>query len=297
LLGGILSELDWRLIFALNLPVGVVALQLVTRTSPAPGRDVPFDRVGQVTAVLAMGGLTYGAIEAGSAGITAPAVLATFGIAVLALAGFGVAQTRVAHPMVPPDLFRSRNVAVLLGIGFAFMAGYWGLPFVISLYVQQSRGLSALTTGALFVPMMLVGAALTPFSARLAERLGRRTLIGAGLLSMTAGLAVLGLLPGSAPPWVLAALMVLVGLGGPLVMPTAMAVLLDSVPAHRAGIVSGLFNTGRQVGGALAVAVFGGLLADPDDILYGVHVSLLIAAAVVAAAAAATLLLRTKETS
>jgi MFS family permease len=275
----------------------VLALRLVARTSPATGRDAPFDRIGQVTAVLAMGGLTYGAIEAGSAGITAPAVLAAFGIAVLALAAFAVSQTRVAHPMVPPDLFRSRNVAVLLGIGFAFMAGYWGLPFVISLYVQQSRGLSALATGALFVPMMLVGAALTPFSARLAERLGRRTLIVAGLLSMTAGLAVLGVLPGSAPPWVLAALMVLVGLGGPLVMPTAMAVLLDSVPAHRAGTVSGVFNTGRQVGGALAVAVFGGLLADPAGILRGVHASLLIAAAVVAAAAVATPLLRTKETS
>jgi MFS family permease len=149
----------------------------------------------------------------------------------------------------------------------------------------------------LFVPMMLVGAALTPFSARLAERAGRRTVIVAGLLSMTAGLAIIGMLPDSAPPWILAALMILVGLGGPLVMPTAMAVLLDSVPAHRAGTVSGVFNTGRQVGGALAVAVFGGLLADPDHVLRGVHASLLIAAAVVAIAAAATLLLRTKESS
>ena len=68
--------------------------------------------------------------------------------------------------MVPLDLFRSRAVAVPVAVGFAFIVGYYGLPFVMSLYLQQLRGLSALGTGAAFLPMMLTCAALTPFSAR-----------------------------------------------------------------------------------------------------------------------------------
>ena len=178
----------------------VVALLLLARTQRSPQRgSAPFDGIGQLTAVLAMGGLIYGAIEAGAAGFTAPRVVAALTVAAAALAAFVAAQTRVAHPMMPLDLFRSRTVVITLAIGFAFMVGYYRLPFVMSLYLQQSRGLSALGTGVVFLPMMLIGAALTPFSAHVAERLGRKSLIAAGLLLMTVGLLTLGVAPESTP--------------------------------------------------------------------------------------------------
>jgi MFS transporter, DHA2 family, methylenomycin A resistance protein len=248
-LGGLLSLVSWRLIFAINLPVGAVTLGLLAWTQPSPQRTVPYDWAGQLTAVLAMGGLTYGAIEAGPAGLTAPQVLVAFAIAVIALVGFLAAQAHGAHPMVPLELFRSRTVSAAVVIGFAFIVGYFGLPFVMSLYLQQLRGLSALATGLVFLPMMLVGALVTPFSARLVERFGARRLVGGGLGLMTAGLAVLAVVGSSTPVWVLAGLMVLVGLAGPLTMPPVMAVLLNSVPGHQAGVASGIFNTSRQVGG------------------------------------------------
>jgi EmrB/QacA subfamily drug resistance transporter len=291
-LGGLLSVVSWRLIFAVNLPVGAVALALLMRTEPSPQRTVPFDWAGQTTAVLAMGGLTYGAIEAGPAGFTAPQVLVAFAVAVVALVGFLAAQADGAHPMVPLELFRSRAVSAAVVIGFAFIVGYFGLPFVMSLYLQQLRGLSALATGLVFLPMMLVGALVTPFSARLVERFGARRLVGGGLGLMTAGLAVLAVVGSSTPVWVLAGLMVLVGLAGPLTMPPVMAVLLNSVPGHQAGVASGIFNTSRQVGGALAVAVFGALLAHPGTFLAGLRTSLLLAAGVALAAAAASRLLQ-----
>ena len=296
LLGGLLTLVSWRLIFFINVPAGAVTLLLLARIQPSGNRAVPFDWAGQVTAVLAVGGLTYGAIEAGAAGFTAPRVVAAFVVAVVALAAFLAAQARGAHPMAPLDLFRSRTVAVPVAVGFAFIVGYYGLPFVMSLYLQQLRGLSALGTGAAFLPMMLTGAALTPFSARMAEKLGARVLITAGLIFMTAGLVILAVLPSSAPVWALAALMVLVGLAGPLVMPPVTAVLLNSVPAHRAGTASGVFNTSRQLGGALAVAAFGALLANRATFLHGVRASLLIAAVVALGAAAASLLLTTTAT-
>jgi MFS transporter, DHA2 family, methylenomycin A resistance protein len=288
-LGGFLTLVSWRLIFFVNVPVGAVALVLLARTGPSPRRPAPFDPAGQLTAVLAMGGLTYGAIEAGASGFAAPRVLAAFAVAAVALAVFLAVEARVAHPMVPLDLFRSRTVSVTVAVGFAFVVGYYGLPFVMSLYLQQLRGLSPPVTGAVFLPMMLVGAALTPFSARLDERLGARVLVTAGLLVMTTGLVALALVPASTPVWVLAVLMVLTGLAGPLVMPPVTAVLLNGVPAHRAGTASGVFNTSRQVGGALAVAVFGALLADQQAFLHGLRISLLIAGAVALAAAAAGL--------
>jgi MFS family permease len=296
-LGGLLTLASWRLIFAINVPVGAVALALLARTEPSPQRKVPFDWVGQVTAVLAMGSLTYGAIEAGPSGLTAPQVVAAFAVAVVALAAFLAAQARGAHPMVPLRLFRHRNVSVAVAVGFAFIVGYYGLPFVMSLYLQQLRDLSSLATGVAFLPMMLVGALLTPFSARLAERLGARLLITGGLVLMTAGLTVLAVVPASTPIWALAGLMVLVGLAGPLVSPPVTAVLLNSVPGHQAGTASGVFNTSRQVGGALAVAVFGALLVQPATFLQGLQTSLLLAAAVALAAAAASRLLQATGSS
>jgi len=293
-LGGVLNLVDWRLIFFLNVPAGAVAL--LARNQRSQPRVVPFDLVGQVTGVLAMGGLTFGAIEAGSHGFADPAVIAAFAVAVIALAGFVRAQQVVAHPMLPLQLFRSRTVIITVASGLAFMVGYYGLPFVISLFLQEHRGLTALQTGIVFLPMMLIGLVLTPFSARLSERLGRKTLIVAGLLLMTAGLAATGLLPAAAPLGVLAALMVLVGLGGPTVSPPATAVLLDSVSHDQAGVASGVLNTSRQVGGALAVAVFGGLLTNPATFVHGVHTSLLIAAGVLAVTTVAALFLpATKE--
>jgi EmrB/QacA subfamily drug resistance transporter len=291
-LGGVLTLLTWRLIFFINLPVCAAALILLARTQRSPHRRVPFDWVGQVTAVLAMGGLTYGAIEAGAAGFAAPRVVTAFALAVVAFAAFLTTQVRRAHPMVPLELFRSHTLVVSVVIGFAFIVGYYGLPFVMSLYLQQLRGLSALSTGTAFLPMMLIGAMLTPFSARLTEKAGARALVTTGLVLMAAGLSALALSPARTPVWALASLMVPVGLAGPLVMPPVTAVLLNSVPSHRAGVASGVFNTSRQVGGALSIAVFGALLAQPAGFLHGLRTSLLIAAAVALAAAAAGLLLK-----
>ena len=110
---------------------------------------------------------------------------------------------------------------------------------------------------------------------------------------MAVGLVLLAAMPSTTAVWTLALLMVLVGLSGPLVIPPVTALLLNSVPDHQAGTASGLFNTSRQLGGALAVAAFGALLAQPDGFLSGVRLSLVIAAGVALATAAISRLLST----
>jgi EmrB/QacA subfamily drug resistance transporter len=276
-LSGLLTTWNWRLIFLINVPVGLAAMMVLRRAAPSARRQVPFDWVGQVTAVLAMGGFMFGVIEGGAKGFTTPAVLAAFAVALVAAAVFLIAQDRGRHPMMPLDLFRSRTVNVTVAAGFAFMICYYGLPFVMSLYLQQIRDLSALATGLAFLPMMLIGAAFTPFNGRLIDRFGARSLITAGLLLMSVGLLILGLTPVAAPVWLLSALMMLVGLGGPAVMPPATTALLGAVSPEQAGTASGVLNTGRQLGGALAVAVFGALLAQPSYFGSGMRISLLAA--------------------
>ncbi|MFJ4048982.1 MULTISPECIES: MFS transporter [Pseudomonas] len=182
--------------------------------------------------------------------------------------------------MVPPGLLAPRNARISMAVGFTFMVGYFGLPFVMSLHLQQHLGLSAPQTGAAFLAMMLIGLVLTPFIARLVQRFGARPLIVTGLLSMAAGLAAVALLPASAPVAVIAALMVLEGLSGPFVAQPVAAVLLSCVPGALAGTASGVLNACRQVGGALAVAVFGALLAQASSFMTGMRISLLLAAGI-----------------
>jgi MFS family permease len=135
--------------------------------------------------------------------------------------------------------------------------------------------------------MMLTGALLSPLSARLVERIGPRVSIIVGLAVMAAGCLSLAALAATAPVAAPSLLLMLIGLGGPLTMLPSMSLLLNSVHGSTAGTASGVLNTSRQVGGALAVAVFGALLASRAGFVPGLRLSLLIAAGVAAVAAIA----------
>lgn len=290
-LGGLLALIDWRMIFYINLPVGALALVLVMRARRSEHRKVSIDWIGQVTAVVAMGALTYGTIEAGHAGITALQPMVAFVLAVVAAGAFVTSQHFGKNPILPLPLLRNTTLIVAIVVGFSYMVGYFGLPFVMNLYVQQERQLSSFEAGLMFVPMMVAGAILTPLIARLSERFGTRTLIITGMVLLGGGLAILPVVPTSAPIWVLAAVMILIGIAGPLVIPTITAVLLGEFDTTRAGTVSGVFNTSRQIGGALAVAVFGSLLAASPTFHPGFVTSLLLSAAISLVAAAVAVLL------
>ena len=263
-LGGVLTQLDWRLIFIVNLPVGAGALFVLARVMPSPKRPTPFDWVGQVTAVLALASLTYGIIEGAEVGYESPGILTLFAVAAASAAAFVLAQARRKHPMVPLDLFRSRTVSTTLAIAVVTMAAFYGVVFLQSLYFQQQRGATALETGLLFLPMTGLVALLNPLAARLMVRFGNVAMIAVGQLLMALGLAGLWLLPADAPVLAVALVMVPVGVGGSFTVPPIIALVMDDVPAERAGTASGVVNTARQVGGSLGVAIYGALLAGHD---------------------------------
>jgi len=153
LLGGALTQVDWRLIFFLNLPVGVAAFAVLAGVQRSSRRVVPLDWVGQVSAIVALAALTFAVIEAAGYGYGSPIILAAFGLAIVGFVVFFTAQARGRHPMVPLALFRSRPVRFALSAGFVGMVGFYGVVFLQSLYFQTERGQSPWQTGLLFLPM------------------------------------------------------------------------------------------------------------------------------------------------
>jgi DHA2 family methylenomycin A resistance protein-like MFS transporter len=290
-LGGVLSQIDWRLIFLVNLPVGAVALFVLSRVALSPRRPMPFDWTGQITAVLALASLTYGIIEGAEVGYGSPGILILFAVFAVSAAVFVLAQARGRHPMVPLDLFRSRTVSTTLAIAVVTMAAFYGVVFLQSLYFQQQRGGSALETGLLFLPMTGLVALLNPLAARLMVRFGNVAMIAAGQLLMALGLAGLWLLTADAPVLLVALVMVPVGVGGSFTVPPIIALVMDHVPAESAGTASGVINTARQVGGSLGVAIYGALLAG-HNFMDGLRLGLGTTAVVLLILTAASLPLR-----
>jgi DHA2 family methylenomycin A resistance protein-like MFS transporter len=281
-LGGLLTDsAGWRAVFLLNLPVGAVILGLLVRVPRSARRPAAVDGGGQITAILALAGLAFAVIEGGHLGWTSGPVLAAAALAVASGCAFRLVEARHRQPMVPLGLLMDRRVAVPLAVGFAVNAAFYGGIFVLGLYYQQLRGMSGIAAGLMFVPMSAVVTATNLVSPRLAERIGRRPVIVAGQLIFTG--AMLAMLPMGAhtPVWLVLVLLLPLSVGGALVVPALTALLMDAVPGERAGTASGLLNSFRQTGGALAVALFGSLLSGTGGgfSLPGMRIGLLTVAA------------------
>jgi DHA2 family methylenomycin A resistance protein-like MFS transporter len=126
MLGGLLTTLDWRWVFGVNIPVCVVMLTLMKMVATSPTRPTPLDWAGQVLGVLALAGLTFGLIEGGAQGFGTPLVITSLAVAAASMASFVIVEGRIAHPMMPLDLFHPAAMRIAVAIGFAFMAGVVG---------------------------------------------------------------------------------------------------------------------------------------------------------------------------
>jgi DHA2 family methylenomycin A resistance protein-like MFS transporter len=284
-LGGLLTTVDWRWVFTINLPVCAGMLVFLVAVATSPTRPSRFDWAGQILAVIALASLVYGLIDGGHAGFTRPAVIIALALAVAALAGFLLVQARGRNPMLPLGLFHAHGFRLALPVGFAFMVGNYGNVFVVSLFLQQHLGLTPLRAGLVFLPSAFFAIAGNLASGPVTNRFGARVPVVAGLLSMVVGLLALLFTAPLGSALVTALCVIPVGAGGSLAMPSITGVVLEGVPAEQAGTASAVFNTFRQIGGAMAIAVFGALIANPDNFLAGLRISLGTAAALLLLAA------------
>jgi DHA2 family methylenomycin A resistance protein-like MFS transporter len=289
--GALTSEVSWRAIFFLNLPVGLVVLAALRRAPRSERRPAPLDLPGQLTAIVGLGALTYGVIDGGTEGYTRPRAWVSLLLAVGFLLAFVLVERATARPMLPLGLLRDRVVAVCLAVGFVVNAAYYGLIFMFGLFAQSVLGESAVGTGLVFLPMAVLCTLTNLASARAAARWGARVPVLVGQLACAAGLLVL--LPVGVHTGAVALALLLLPLAGGLgfAVPSLTAMMLGGIAPERAGLAGGVLNSFRQTGGALAVAGFGTLVAGHRAFVPGLHASLLIALVLLAATALATLAL------
>jgi EmrB/QacA subfamily drug resistance transporter len=261
-LGGLLAEVTWRLVFFVNVPVGIALLVASVRLLPAdpPRRGGPVDVPGAISVTAGVALLVLAVVRAGDTlRVTQPALLA---MAAVLLLGVFIARERTARaPLLDLALLKDRGIAganlALIAVG-AFNAGQ---VLLVTLYLQQGRGLSPALTGLCFVPQAAGAFALSGPASRLVPSLGpRRTLtiaLSIALLALVA--AAVAVLAGSLPALLVAQFVL--GLAARLSqVSTTLAGTHGPVAARSEGTASALLTATRQCGSALGVAILSATL-------------------------------------
>ncbi|MDD9376108.1 MFS transporter [Streptomyces sp. ZAF1911] len=262
--GGLAGQyLTWRALFWAVVPLGALLALAVARTVPrTPSRtDAAVDPAGAALLAGALFAVVYAIIEGPSYGWGSARVLGAFGAGAVLLAAFTGHALRAARPLLDPRIFASRRLrAGALGIGAAFF-GLFALFFVNAQYLQYAKGFSPARAGLAIVPLTL-GMALVPrLGARLQERTGPRLPVGAGLGLIGGGLLLVSTADAGTPYALYALYLLVLSVGTGLCAPALTLTVVSELPAHQAGLGSGLNTAARELGAALGVAVVGTVLA------------------------------------
>jgi len=259
LLGGIITEaLSWRWVLLINPPIGI-AVALVARAVVKERRRAAdgssFDLAGALTLTIGQMVLVYGVVQAGLSGWSSFGAYGPIVLGVALLAAFGVVESRLASAPLVPFNALTRPLKLANTIVLLFSAALFPMWFVSSLYMQQVLGLSPLHAGLIFLPMTLTIMLVASRAGKLVSHFGVRTVLGGGLIMLTAGMVLFTRISSSGSA------IVYVMIPGVL---TAAGIAMSIVPSTiaatqgakegQAGLASGLVNTSRQIGGGLGLA-------------------------------------------
>jgi EmrB/QacA subfamily drug resistance transporter len=260
LAGGLLTNfLDWRWVLFVNVPVGVALLVgavWALTESRADGASRRLDVAGAVSLTAAMTTLVYGIVSTSAHSWGSTRTLFTLAIGAVLLGVFVFIEARLApNPLVPLGVFRRRSLSAANGVAVTMGAALFSSFFFLSLYLQQVNAYSPLRAGLAFLPLALASLCAALSSARFVGRLGVRRQLVLGLTLAAAGLAWLAqLAPGDGFWSNLFCPELLAGTGFGLSFVPMTLGATAGIPAHQAGLASGLLNTARQLGGAIGLA-------------------------------------------
>jgi EmrB/QacA subfamily drug resistance transporter len=302
LAGGILTEaINWHWIFLINIPIGILTAFLTMRlVQPhegigfGEGADVPGAVL--ITASLMLGVYTILGVE--DVGWVATRTLGLGAVSLALGALFVWRQARIANPLMPLRLFRSRNVSGANAVQALLVAGMFSMFFLGALYMQRILGYDALEVGLAFLPATVVMGALSlGFAEKLIMRFGARRTLIPGLVMIAAGLLLFARTPvdGDYVTHILPA-MIVVALGIGTSFPALMTLAMSGATPEDSGLASGVVNTSAQVGGAIGLAVLATLATERTAALEetgtafkealnsGFHLAYVVGAALVGAA-------------
>ena len=266
-LGGlIVTYLDWRWIFFVNVPIGIVGIAATFLLVPdlRPGRRHRLDLIGVALATAGLFGVVFGLIEgqryewgtvAGS-WITIPEIIAA-GAALLGL--FMVWERFQREPLVPLSLFRNRNFSIMVWLSALLQFALLGFILITTIDLQSVLGMSAVRAGLTTTPFTLCLVLTAPFAGRLTDRVGGRYILTLGFVLFAAGIAGVALVESTTSTsftFVLPLAVAGVGLGCVIAPLTTEA--MREVPPVMTGAASGTLNTSRQIGSAIGGAVVAG---------------------------------------
>jgi EmrB/QacA subfamily drug resistance transporter len=271
LAGGVLTQtINWHWIFFVNIPIGLATALFAIRLVPdreGIGLAAGADLFG---AALLTGGLMVGVytiLGVAEEGWGSTQTLALGAVSLGLLAAFVARQARVANPLMPLRLFRSRTVAGANAVQALLVVGMFGMFFLGALYMQRILGYDALQVGLAYLPLTVVmGTMSFRFAGQLNLRFGPQATLVPAMAFIVAGLLLLARTPVDATYVTdLLPAMILIGLGAGLGFPSLMTLAMSGATASDSGLASGLVNTSVQVGGAVGLAVLATFATERTD--------------------------------
>ncbi len=261
--GLLLRRFEWGSVFSINVvtcAVAIVAGLWLVPNSSDP-HEAALDPLGSLLAIVGLGTMLYGIIEAPQNGWISPLTITTMLGGAAVLGCFGWWELHSTHPMLDIHLFRVREFNVgSLTITLQYFAGY-GFFFVGVQYFQIAHGYSPLTAALLALPVGVFSMVGAPLSARFVQRYGPRLVVGTGLLITAGGLVLFGwVTPTTGVPLLLVAA-ALIGLGLGQTTAPSTTLIMTSVPRAKSGVGSAVNDLSRELGGALGIAVLGSVLS------------------------------------
>jgi EmrB/QacA subfamily drug resistance transporter len=294
ILGGLLTqELSWRFTLFINLPLGLAAI-LLSPVLPADanplGTKVSLDIPGAISLTGGVLALAYGVTEATGQGFASTRVLIALALSAALLIAFVVVERRSSQPLVPGRMLRLRSVVAGNSVAALVSVVMIGAVFFNSLYLQEILGYSPIQAGLAWLPQTLLIIVVSNVGARIAIRLGARTLIALGTLVLGAGMLLfLRTGPESDYVAVLIPAMLVTGIGVGLAFVSVTMAATAGVPDRDQGIASGLIGTAQQVGMAVGLAILVNIAGSvtrvslrqgAGAVIAGYHQAFVIAAAV-----------------
>lgn len=300
--GWLISDVSWRFIFFINIPMAVAVVVVSLRHVPeTKDSDAPLgvDAFGVLAVSLGLAGVTYGLTEGDSLGWRSPVIVVALSAGTALLVAFLVNEGRSRSPLLSLGLFRSRQFSGTTAATFLIYAALGGAFLLLPIELQQVSGYSPLETGAAILPLTAMMLMLSARSGQLSARIGPRLQMSVGPLVAAVGLAMLAITgaKGTYVSDVLPALLLL-GLGLATTVEPLSATAMGSAPVGQAGVASAVNNDFARVGGLVAVAVLpvaarltGDSYLHPSHFLAGFHVAMALAASACAAGGVLSLVL------